>query len=406
MENIYDVRKTDNLLFIIKKDDKLNIKINVKVAVIMNIYYLDTIDKYISYINNIPTDVFVYIYSSEIEVLDRLNFLVKRKNVFYNLKENRGRDISALLVAARNVINKYDYVCFIHDKKANSDYLKRDVEYWITNLWENTLASETYIKGVLNTFNNFLDVGLLVPPEPYGEYFNHWYSDTWGENFDCVKKLASELNLNTDIDEKKPVFTLGTVFWAKTEALKKLFDRRWSYDDFPEEPLSIDGTINHAVERIIGFVAQDAGYKVGTIMTNQYASELMLRVQDDMRMIYRGLNQITRFSDIHQLRTLEDRKKIIKEFISKYSKVYIYGAGDYGATLYKLIEDSGLTCDGFVVSKGNRKTEVYLGKKVWEIQELTPNENTGIVIGVYYSHRNQIEETLNSMGFSNYIYGF
>lgn len=31
--------------------------------------------------------------------------------------QNRGRDVSALLVATKKFIMNYDYVCFMHDKK-------------------------------------------------------------------------------------------------------------------------------------------------------------------------------------------------------------------------------------------------------------------------------------------------
>ena len=38
-------------------------------------------------------------------------------NVQVIVIQNRGRDVSALLVATKKFIMNYDYVCFMHDKK-------------------------------------------------------------------------------------------------------------------------------------------------------------------------------------------------------------------------------------------------------------------------------------------------
>ena len=43
--------------------------------------------------------------------------------------------------------------------------------------------------------------------------------------------------------------------------MKKLYDRQWKFEDFPEEPVKkTDGTIMHAIERLYSFAVQDAGY--------------------------------------------------------------------------------------------------------------------------------------------------
>lgn len=61
------------------------------------------------------------------------------------------------------------------------------------------------------------------------------------------------------------------MFWFRPVALKKIFDIKWEYSDFPKEPNSTDGTFLHAVERIYPFVAQDAGYYSAWILSDYYA---------------------------------------------------------------------------------------------------------------------------------------
>ena len=57
------------------------------------------------------------------------------------------------------------------------------------------------------------------------------------------------------------LFSEGTMFWYRPDALKPLFDLNLQYEDFPEEPIGVGGTIPHAIERLPGFVVQNNGYE-------------------------------------------------------------------------------------------------------------------------------------------------
>lgn len=406
MQNIYDIRKKEQLLYILPtNDDKMPLT-EINAAVIIYLYYEDTLNRYIRYIEGIPQSIPVYIFSSKSEVLEILKNSIQRKSVSYSLKQNRGRDVSALLVAAKDIVDKYEYFCFIHDKKANADYLIEDVEFWINNLWDNMIYSRTYISKVLEIFKNDENIGLLVPPELYGEYNGQWYGNTWCDDFENVSQLAQKMKLNTNIDISKYVITIGTVFWARINALKKLFEMNWRYEDFMEEPLPIDGTLSHALEKILGYVAQDAGYKTGTIMTDKYASQLMLRVQDDMRHLFFAARENMHIHNLHEIYNMDERKMRLRKFAEKNKKIYIYGAGDYGTMLYDFLSDMGISVTGFIVSAGKRNKDYVKGLKVYEIQEINVDEPSGIIIGVSYELREKIEEMLNSNGLTNYIYGY
>ena len=60
-------------------------------------------------------------------------------------KENRGRDISALLVAYGKMVQDYEYICFLHDKMAKGKYDLAFKDDWILSMWENMIATENYI---------------------------------------------------------------------------------------------------------------------------------------------------------------------------------------------------------------------------------------------------------------------
>lgn len=412
MKNIYDIRKEEELLYILESSGTLQSSAASqkreygKCAVIVNLYYEETVLKYAQYMNRIPEEIPIYVFSPNAFVLKLVRENCEEKDVICEKKENRGRDISAMLVAAKKVVHQYDFVCFLHDKSANAEYLTEDVDFWIENLWENMLSSEKYINNILNIFDEKQDIGLLVPPEPYGEYNSHWYGDTWYEDYDNTLKLAKTLDIEADIKRDKPVFTLGTVFWARTKALGKLIDYPWKYEDFPQEPLAVDGTISHAIERIIGYVVQGAGYKTGTVMTSTYASKLLLRVQEDMREMFSRLVNGEHIFNIHQVLDLEVRERKIEEFCEKYEQIYIYGCGNYGKNLAKFITDRKWKIDGFVVSTGQRDSDYENDLKVHEIQEIDCDRNVGVIIGVSYEYREEIEKILREYNFHNYIYGY
>lgn len=410
MENIYDIRKNKKLMYVLQKEQTIFSppdELLSSVAIVVNMYYEDVTEYYFGYLDKIPQQISIYIISSKEIILDKARgYFQNRRNIYFLEKENRGRDISALLVAFREFAFRYTYVCFVHDKKARYRHLGKDTEIWIENLWGNTIASEDYVCNIIDIFERKQEIGLLVPPEPVGEYFVAWYKDAWGDNYELTCDLAEKLELKCDIRRDKSPITIGTVFWARICALKKLLEREWNYGDFPEEPLLKDGAINHAVERIIGYVAQDAGYQTGTVMTNAYAGSMLLFLQDSMKEMASHLESKMHMHNIHQMQMLETQKEQIVQFFFKYEDVFLYGAGVYGKGLLTIIREYGLEPAGFVVTDGKKVCEQIDGLKVYEFHEIKSSRATGIIIAVGYKLQEEIEDMLKTYGWTNYILGY
>jgi lipopolysaccharide biosynthesis protein len=62
-------------------------------------------------------------------------------------------------------------------------------------------------------------------------------------------------------------FPVGTMFWARTKALKPLFDLNLSWSDYPDEPLPYDGSMLHAIERILPIIIGKNSFKA-TLINN------------------------------------------------------------------------------------------------------------------------------------------
>ncbi len=91
------------------------------------------------------------------------------------------------------------------------------------------------------------------------------------------------------------------------------------------------------------------------------------------------------------------------EELEKYEHIFIFGAGFYSHCIEKMLDNSGLKWDGFVVSNrcedNNRNNHPVLG-----IDQITFDvKNTMVVIGVGMMWKDEILIKLNKYGYKNYL---
>lgn len=413
MDNVYDIKIHKNLNFILPSEQRLVVGDRTaemgKVAVIIHLHYIQSIEFYLKYIENITPSIRVLITTSNDKVEDLLykfNF-DKRKNCSIIKKNNRGRDISSFLVACRKEILGYEYVCFLHDKMEKFLKDKRSIEKWVQSLWENMIGSKEYIYNVLYTFYNNPQIGLLVPPPPIGDHFYIAYKNSWFANYKITKELVDKLGLKCDLDENKSPITYGTVFWTRVSALSKLFNIEWKYEDFDEEPLGTDGTVSHAIERSLAYIAQDAGYDTGWVMTDKYAGQNFDYMISALGRVFHMVEEEWGISSVSEVDTYVKREKELLEFVNRYDSFYIYGAGEYGKKCLIMLKRHGKLPKGFMVSnlKDNRKYIENVPVYVWtEVDDIA---SVGIIVAVHEKYRGEILGSLSEQGieFSN-IYQF
>ena len=179
MKNVYDIKyeKCLSFIFPIKCGGDGSTVTQIKhdqTAIILYLYYKDTLAEYFKYIDDIPDDIHVCVISSRQDVLNDVRKYLNekaRKNIELILKENRGRDVTALLIAGKEVIQKYQYVCFIHDKKGHGMVTAAETKLWVENMWGNLIGSGSYIDLILELFERDKKLGVLSPPDPIGDHF-------------------------------------------------------------------------------------------------------------------------------------------------------------------------------------------------------------------------------------------
>lgn len=376
------------------------------VVIIIYLYYEERINKYLKYIIQIPNQIKIVIISSKIDVIDCLKKELRfRPNVEFRHKENRGRDVSALLVASKDLIRGYRYFCFLHDKKEKIEAHKNYIEEWESLIWDNLICNEVYIQNILDYLYSHNDVGIIVPPLYLSADTTFEKGHNWrhGNKTNTEFLLERILNKKIQIDCNRESLSIGTVLWGKSEALTKLFDYDWSYEDFPIEPLSDDGTISHAIERCFPFVAADGGFTTISAMNDAYAAK-RIETSDEVIMDFVQL-----IGDLKGIRTVNKIRSLAKQLnnlyeSSKNKRVYIYGAGKYGRECLCLLLNKGIDPKAFIVTSKNNCDEKYLGYDVISLDQYQPKEEDLIIIALGEKNTKEVLDTLSSKCISNYVF--
>lgn len=283
--NVADLRKAMHLDYVLPYAARNARKNNMlKSAFVFHIYFMDMLDSTFAYIRNLPDSTDLYITTTQDKIQILRNYLdshnITRQVTFIPV-QNRGRDVSALLVGARNVVldGDYDVIGFAHDKKSKQNqengHNGSETQGFTYKLLQNTLGSTDYVENILTLFADNPRLGLACPPPPYHAlYFAHTIPTDWGPNFQITKELLEQrLHIHVPLDSKKPTMSaMGSCYWFRTKALKPLFAYGWKYEDFlPEGQMGADGSISHAIERANGYVAQSQGFYPAWVLSDKYA---------------------------------------------------------------------------------------------------------------------------------------
>lgn len=411
MKNVYDIRYEKNLIYVLPSEPDILPPavpdgMYAGTVILLYLYYLDTLSFYWSYLDGIPDGIDVCLISSRAEILEKTKRHLEASNrtgIRYILKENRGRDVSALLVAGADIIGDYEYVCFLHDKKERCEEVKKDTRLWVENLWGNMIDSAGYISRILHLFLENPELGILAPPEPVGDHFCTWYGYGWHGSFGITEELVRRLKLNADIRPDKPPVTIGTVLWFRRKALGKLFDHGWRYSDFDDEGLKRHNYLSYGIERLFPYAAQDAGYVTGTVMTGGYAAKQTNYLQHAANLIFKEAESFFPVNNLADLACYRRNEGRIIEFAKRNREVYLYGAGIMGRFCLAVLRKEHIQPAGFLVSR-NTGDSVEESIPVMEPDGLEGLPDSAVIITVYdLAVQDEIERTLKERGCRNYI---
>jgi len=246
-----------------------------RVAVCVHVYYTDMLDEILALTDTIPGK---FDFIATTETAEKKAIIEKtvagRANIGQVIvrivEQNRGRDMSALFVACRDLFldGPYDLVCRLHTKKSPQVAAGRG-NLFKRHMFENLLNSPGFTTNVLDMFHDNPWIGVAIPPVVQYSYWTLGHA--WFVNRPKAEEVAKLLDLKVHFDPDTPIAAYGTMFWFRPKALRKLFAHPWKWTDFNAEPHHVDGGLAHVLERLICYTAQDARYTTEQILSSHLA---------------------------------------------------------------------------------------------------------------------------------------
>ena len=231
---------------------------NLKIAVIVHVFYLDRVEKILSYIANIPYSYSLY-FTVSTENEAGLKEILQTQEFSYTITTlpNHGYDIVPFLASLSQIApSKYDLVCKIHTKKGAAnleEHLEGIEDLWFDLLLNPLLGSKESVKRVVTAFEQDATLGMLsaatlLKSAQKWMYGNELY----------ISQLIQLLDKSCDPAQEWG-FNAGSIFWARVDIFKPLLKNYRQLETLlvkPQESMKTGNTASyfHAMERLFGLL--------------------------------------------------------------------------------------------------------------------------------------------------------
>jgi lipopolysaccharide biosynthesis protein len=184
---------------------------------------------------------------------------------------NRGRDMSALFIASRDVLlaGEHDLLLRLYCRPMGSK--TRVVRHYFRRYqFENLLASRDHVARVLRMFEEEPGLGMVFPPMIHIGF--QTLGRGWGEFRDGAVRLARRLGVRVPLDVVSPLAPFGGMFFARPGAIEPLARVRWTYREYEGSSDPGMGDLARVQVRMLTTVAAANGYHARTVLTPEHAA--------------------------------------------------------------------------------------------------------------------------------------
>lgn len=228
------------------------------IAIHAHCFYVNTSNYIIRLIKDLPFEADVYISTNNNSIAIKFETeLSQSKSIgalTISVTPNIGRNFGPMLVEFAEDLMRYDLICHIHTKE--SIHSKDEGVEWGKYLIDGIIGNRNAINRIIHGFISNADWGVAYPQ-------THPVVPLWAQHWLGNYGLASNWSnkLGISISSGFQNFPTGGMFWARPTAIWQLLNHKWKYSDFPEEMAQLDGTLHHAIERIVGSACNFNGHK-------------------------------------------------------------------------------------------------------------------------------------------------
>lgn len=164
---------------------------------------------------------------------------------------NRGRNLGPLLHHLWPELSQEALLLHLHGKCSPHGTAGAD---WLEHLLTTLLPDPGTVWAIRGRFAADPGLGLLIPQAP--ELIRPWLN--WGSNFELASQLAMQMQGPLHRDAVL-TFPAGSMFWCRPAALAPLAQCCSSLPELPPEPLPLDGSSLHAMERLMAHSCEVSG---------------------------------------------------------------------------------------------------------------------------------------------------
>ncbi|CAG7844258.1 hypothetical protein USB125703_00484 [Pseudoclavibacter triregionum] len=229
------------------------------IGVVLHAHYPELVTELVAQLATIPVDFDLLVTTSADAELD-LSGLERTRCRSHRVLpvENRGRDLWPLaqLVNA-GLLDPYDLVLKVHTKRSawrEGHELAGTGEEWKDGFLRDLLGSEANVAGILASMLDDPSLGIVTAD---GSICG---PEQWGGDERIVRELLRRLELRLAPGALR--FASGSMYWIRGFLLQGLRALELEEGDFEDEAGQIDATTAHGIERLLGIVAEEAGFRV------------------------------------------------------------------------------------------------------------------------------------------------
>lgn len=174
--------------------------------------------------------------------------------------KNVGRDIYPKLVHFAQQNLQHDLVLHLHTKRSPHSRVLAD---WGQHCQNALLTAPGRVQAIEQHFARNPKLGMLYPDPPKVLH----PAMSWTRNRCIADYLGSRLGWTTGLPEDDALeFPAGSMFWARPQSIAPLLGLGLEAQNFPPEEAQEDGTLAHALERMLGVCVQRRGYHLRRLM--------------------------------------------------------------------------------------------------------------------------------------------
>lgn len=243
---------------------------SLKLGMHIHLHNLELADEIIRYLHNFPAHLDIYITITDQGAARTVGNLFSQaripcaQHIRVLSVPNRGRDIAPWILGMRPYQDKYDLFCHIHAKES--------LHFDFGNAWRDYLLGNLLLPDavgdILTLFQQDPQLGCVFPPifPPLMAFMAARDISPAGlkDEAQLVEVLLRRMGLRGELCRSEIFFSVGTMLWYRPPALHQLFSLDLGLEEFAAEPIGVEGTLAHAIERMPALIATRNGYRVGT----------------------------------------------------------------------------------------------------------------------------------------------